>query len=74
MLSIYQSHNLDDLFVQLCQFLGEKSKNPFQPLTVLVPSLAIGRWLTYEWANVFGICAHVDTNYPAGFMWDALAK
>ena len=74
MLSIYQSHNLDDLFVQLCQFLGEKSKNPFQPLTVLVPSLAIGRWLTYEWANVFGICAHVDTNYPAGFMWECFGK
>ncbi|WP_367175885.1 exodeoxyribonuclease V subunit gamma, partial [uncultured Agitococcus sp.] len=53
MLSIYQSHHLDNLFMQLAQFLGRKQDNPFQALTVLVPSLGIGRWLTYEWARVF---------------------
>jgi exodeoxyribonuclease V gamma subunit len=74
MLSIYQSHHVDELFAHLCQFLHTKSHHPFQPLTVLVPSLAIGRWLTYEWANIFGICAHVDMPYPAEFMWECFGK
>ena len=48
MLSIYQSHNLSDLFKHLALFLGQKQQNPFQPLTILVPSLAVGRWVQYE--------------------------
>lgn len=74
MLSITQSHNMDYLFAELCGFLGEKNNNPFQPLTVLVPSLAVGRWLTYEWANQFGICANVNADYPANFMWNCFGK
>ena len=74
MLSIYQSHNLYDLFDALSQFLGDKTDNPFQPLTVLVPSLAVGRWLTYQWANRFGVCAHVNTEFPANFMWNTFGK
>ena len=74
MLSITQSHNMDDLFTELCLFLGAKTNNPFQALTVLVPSLAVGRWLTYEWANQFGVCANVSAEYPANFMWDSFGK
>lgn len=74
MLSITQSHNMDDLFTELCLFLGAKTNNPFQALTVLVPSLAVGRWLTYEWATQFGVCANVNAEYPANFMWDSFGK
>lgn len=74
MLSIYQSHHLDNLFMQLAQFLGRKQDNPFQPLTILVPSLGIGRWLTYEWARVFGVCVNVNTEFPASFMWECFGK
>jgi hypothetical protein len=41
MLSIYQSHNLSDLFKHLALFLGQKQQNPFQALTILVPSLRL---------------------------------
>ncbi len=74
MLSIYQSHHLHYLFDELGDFLGRKNHHPFQAITVLVPSLAMGRWLTYAWTTRFGICANVSTNYPASFMWDCFAK
>lgn len=69
MLSIYQSHNLSTLFEGLALFLGQKQLNPFEPLTVLVPSLAVGRWIHYEWAQTFGISANLNTEFPANFMW-----
>ena len=74
MLSIYQSHNLSDLFKHLALFLGQKQQNPFQPLTILVPSLAVGRWVQYEWAQVFGVCANLNTEFPANFMWQCFSN
>jgi hypothetical protein len=42
MLSIYQSHNLSDLFKHLALFLGQKQQNPFQALNHF--STIIGGW------------------------------
>ncbi|MCP5174618.1 MAG: exodeoxyribonuclease V subunit gamma [Moraxellaceae bacterium] len=74
MLTIYQSHNLPTLFEGLNAFLGQKQDNPFQPLTILVPSLAIGRWLHYQWAQKNGVSANLATEFPANFMWHCFSQ
>ncbi|MDO8329649.1 MAG: exodeoxyribonuclease V subunit gamma [Fluviicoccus sp.] len=70
MLTITQSHHLPTLFDALSLFLGEPVDDPLQPLTVLVPSIAVGRWLELRWAERFGIAAHFKIQYPASFLWE----
>ena len=45
MLTITQSHDLNTLFDALSLALGDPVSDPLQPLTVLVPTIAVGRWL-----------------------------
>ncbi|PTQ90964.1 exodeoxyribonuclease V subunit gamma [Agitococcus lubricus] len=73
MLTVSQSHSLETLFHQLALFLGRKQDNPLQPLTILIPSLALGRWLNYQWAHGFGISANLQTAFPADFMWQCFS-
>ncbi|HEX5277210.1 MAG TPA: exodeoxyribonuclease V subunit gamma [Fluviicoccus sp.] len=69
MLTITQSHDLNTLFDALSLALGDPVSDPLQPLTVLVPTIALGRWLELRWAERFGIAAHFDIQYPISFRW-----
>lgn len=68
-LRILSRSRADQLASALLAGLDEGVDDPFEPVTVLVPSLAAGRWLRERCAREAGVCAHFRTDYPARFAW-----
>ena len=72
MLFTYYSNRLEVLASQLIAVLDQPSmaSNPLQPLTVLVQSAGIARWLSLQFARQAGLAANVRYPFVASFMWE----
>lgn len=73
MLRLYQSDKLEFL----AEFLTADPSppiSPFEPETIIVPSLGMGRWLSLRLADRLGICANVRFQLPASFVWSLLGQ
>lgn len=73
MLRLYQSDKLEFL-AELLTADRPSPASPFEPETVIVQSLGMGRWLSLRLADTLGICANVRFPLPASFVWDLLRQ
>ncbi|HEY9104469.1 exodeoxyribonuclease V subunit gamma [Chitinimonas sp.] len=69
MLHLYQSNRLDTLATLLQGVLSVPPADPYARETVIVQARGMGRWLSLQIAERFGVCANVDFPLPAGFLW-----
>lgn len=60
----YHSNRLEELIQPLYEALENKKKSPFVRETVLVQSIAMGRYFVLEYAKQAGICANFDILFP----------
>jgi len=64
----YKSNRLTKLAEELAKLLRESIASPLTPELVVVPSLAMRRWLSFEIARLNGVCANVDFPFLADFI------
>jgi exodeoxyribonuclease V gamma subunit len=64
----YKSNRLTRLAKELARLLRESSASPLTAELVVVPSLAMRRWLSFEIARLNGVCANVDFPFLADFI------
>ncbi|HXG29163.1 MAG TPA: exodeoxyribonuclease V subunit gamma [Nevskiales bacterium] len=69
MLTLHHSNRLEVLADRLIERLAASDADPFAPLTVLVQSTGMARWLSLRIAAQRGICANVRFPMPAAFAW-----
>ena len=74
MLHVALSNRFDALLDTFVDHAGRLRVDPFEPLTVIVPSAAVQRALTLRLADRQGVCAHVDFSYPAAWLWRLIAR
>ena len=65
---IHSSNRLEDLADALAHALETPLSSPFVKETVLVPSRALGAWLSTELAKRHGICANIEFVTPNGWL------
>lgn len=72
MLFTYYSNRLEVLASQLIAVLDQPlpAGNPLQPLTVLVQSSGMARWLSLQFARQAGVAANVRYPFVASFVWE----
>ena len=74
-IQIHASNDLERLATHLVELLrGQQAADPFEPQTVVVPSLGMRHWLTRWLANAEGICANIDFIFPADFIEQCVAR
>lgn len=71
-LHLYQSNRLDTLAILLHGVLSVPQQDVYARETVIVQARGMGRWLSLNIAERFGICANVDFPLPAGFLWQLI--
>ncbi len=75
-LYLHTSNRLENLLAGLAEIVRQPAGPIFQPETVVVQSIGLGRWLSQRLAEAHGICANVQFLFPqrfvAGLMDDAL--
>ncbi|MEX0648048.1 MAG: exodeoxyribonuclease V subunit gamma [Balneolaceae bacterium] len=70
MISIFKSHSLDQLGMQLVQDLGKMDeKDPFLSTGIVVPNLETSRWLKLLLAEHHGFSGNLDFMLPAEWQW-----
>lgn len=74
MLRILQSNRLEELADCLIGSLAEAPARLPQREVVLVPQLAMGRWLECRIADALGICAHIEFPFAAQFIWRSFGE
>lgn len=72
MLFTYYSNRLEALATQLIAVFDQPQPgvSPLQPLTVLVQSSGMARWLSLQFARQSGVAANVDYPFLASFVWN----
>jgi exodeoxyribonuclease V gamma subunit len=74
-IQIHASNDLEVLADSLAGLLRDhRSANPFEPQTVVVPSLGMRHWLTRWLAETEGICANIELIFPADFIERCVAR
>lgn len=71
-LHIYQSNRLENLFELLQALYGVALSDPFASEKIIVSSKGMERWLRFKLADRVGICAGIDFQLPASFVWSLL--
>ncbi|WP_169734418.1 exodeoxyribonuclease V subunit gamma [Deefgea rivuli] len=71
-LNIYQSNRLENLFELLQALYGVALSDPFASEKIIVSSKGMERWLRFKLADKVGICAGIDFQLPASFVWSLL--
>ncbi|QZA78802.1 exodeoxyribonuclease V subunit gamma [Deefgea tanakiae] len=71
-LNIYQSNRLENLFELLQALYGVALSDPFASEKIIVSSKGMERWLRFKLADRIGICAGIDFQLPASFVWSLL--
>ena len=74
MLNIRLSNRFESLLDLLAAQAREQRGDVFVPMTVVVPSAAVQRAATLHLAEQLGVCANVDFNYPATWIWRQIAR
>ena len=74
MLNIHLSNRFESLLDLLAAQAREQRGDVFMPMTVIVPSAAVQRAVTLHLAERLGVCANVDFNYPASWIWRQIAR
>jgi exodeoxyribonuclease V gamma subunit len=69
MLRLYQSDKLE-ILAEILAAEHAPPPSPFQPDTLVVQSLGMGRWVSLRLADRLGICANVRFTLPASFVWE----
>ena len=71
-LNVYQSNRLENLFELLQALYGVALSDPFASEKIIVSSKGMERWLRFKLADKVGICAGIDFQLPASFVWSLL--
>ncbi|WP_198314579.1 exodeoxyribonuclease V subunit gamma [Chitinibacter sp. GC72] len=71
-LNIYQSNRLENLFLLLQALFAVPLSDPFASEKIIVSSKGMERWLRFKLADQVGICAGIDFQLPASFVWSLL--
>jgi len=74
MLNIRLSNRFESLLDLLAEQAREQLGDVFVPMTIIVPSAAVQRAVTLHLAEQLGVCANVDFNYPAIWIWRQIAR
>jgi len=69
LLHLYQSNRLETLAELLHGVLAVPPADPYARETVIVQARGMGRWLSLQIAERFGVCANVEFPLPASFLW-----
>ena len=69
---IVHSNRLEALAAALAELVRAEPGNPLAPERIVVPHLAVGRWLSLELARALGIAANLEFELPAGFAWSLM--
>src|SRR5450432_1833694 len=67
-LHLHTSNRLENLFADLANIVARPLGNIFQPETIVVQSIGMGRWLSLRLAEAHGICANVRFPFPQKFV------
>lgn len=70
MFNIVYSNRTEGLAAALEAILEQPLPSVLSPEIVVVPTRAMGRWLTYRLADRQGICANTRLLYPGNFIWE----
>ena len=75
MLHLHHANRTERLADILLRRLAEDGLRcaPLEPLTVLVPSAGLQRWLALRMADAFGVCAQVRFDFLAQWLWRSMA-
>jgi exonuclease V gamma subunit len=68
---LYQSNQLQALLPPIMALI-QRHSHPITPLTVLVPSQGMARWLTLQCADWLGVCGNVNFELPSRWLWQKL--
>lgn len=67
----YQSNRLENLADRLAELLQQPlHRSALSRETIVVQSNGMARWLTLRLAEQMGICANLDFQFPATFLWN----
>jgi exodeoxyribonuclease V gamma subunit len=72
MLHLHLSNRVEALADALLQALAGTREDPFAAEQVIVPSAGMKRWLTLRMADAMGVCAQVQFDYLASWLWTLL--
>jgi len=67
-MKLHLSNRIETLFDALCQQLAAQAKDPFAQDTLIVPSAAFQRWLTFQLAERNGIAANLGFQFLAPWL------
>ena len=70
---IVESNRLEVLADDLLSRWPKPAADSLAAVSIVVPSLGMGRWLTYRIATAFSVCAQVEFVYPATYVWSLFA-
>lgn len=73
-LHLYQSNRLVCLLELVFGVISVPQLDPFAPELVLVQSKGMGRWLGFQLAKRYGVCANVQFPLPASFLWQLMQR
>ena len=65
----YQSNRLEVLADRLADLLSQPLRSPLAREVVVTPSSGLARWLALRLAGRLGVCANLDVQLPASFLW-----
>ncbi len=72
-LTLHTSNRLESLAAALAATLGAHPLPPFTSERVVVQSLGLGRWLSFQLAERLGVAMNVAFPFPAGLVEDAFS-
>ncbi len=67
-MKLHPSNQIEALFETLCANLAAEARDPFAHDTLIVPSAAIQRWLTFQLAERRGIAANLNFQFLAPWL------
>lgn len=73
-LHLHTSNRLENLFADLAEIVRHPVGDIFQPETIVVQSVGMGRWLSLRLAEAHGISANVRFPFPQKFVAEIFGK
>lgn len=70
MFHIHQGNRLETLTDSLAACLRRPLRSPLAHEIIVTQSNGMARWLSLQLANRLGICANLDFQFPATFLWE----
>src|SRR6476620_3459933 len=74
MLNIHLSNRFESLLDLLAVRIREHRGDVFTPIAVIVPSAGVERATALHLARQLGVCANVDFDYPAAWIWRQIGR